>query len=92
MGIAVRLDVEGKIVKQARIVALGGENGAHRIVEAEELLIGHACDVDQIEKAVRAAENIPAHSDIHATAALRKHLASVLARRALTESDGITTE
>ena len=92
MGIAVRLDVEGKIVKQARIVALGGENGAHRIVEAEELLIGHACDVDQIEKAVRAAENIPAHSDIHATAALRKHLAGVLARRALTESDGITTE
>jgi len=86
MGIAVRLDVEDKTINSARVVALGCENGARRIVEAEAVLIGQACDADQIEKAARATENVPAHSDIHATAALRKHLAVVLSRRALTKA------
>ena len=86
MGIAVRLDIEDNIVDSARIVALGCENGARRIIEAEESLVGHACNTDQIEKAARAAGNVPAHSDIHATAALRKHLAVVLSRRALTKA------
>ena len=70
----------------ARVVALGCENGAQRIAEAEELLVGRACDADCIEKAARAAENVPAHSDIHATSALRKHLAGALTRRALAKA------
>jgi carbon-monoxide dehydrogenase medium subunit len=83
MGIAACLKLSDGRIEAARVAAFGSEGGARRISEAEAQLQGRAADPEQIERAGRAAFGIPTHSDVHATAALRSHLAGVLTRRAL---------
>jgi carbon-monoxide dehydrogenase medium subunit len=83
MGIALRLDLDGDRVETARIVALGGEDGACRIPEAEAKIENRPLSSDRIEEAGRAAASIHAHTDVHATAALRQHLCGALVTRVL---------
>lgn len=83
MGIALRLDLDGERVETARIVALGGQDGACRIPEAEAEIENRPLSSERIENACRAAEGIHAHADVHATAALRQHLCGALLRRVL---------
>jgi carbon-monoxide dehydrogenase medium subunit len=83
MGIALRLDLDGERVKTARIVALGGQDGACRIPEAEAAIENHPLTSERIEHASRAAVGIHAHTDVHATTALRQHLCGALVSRVL---------
>ena len=83
MGIAIRLDLDGERVETARIVAFGGQDGACRIPEAEAAIENHPLTFERIENASRAAVGIHAHTDVHATAALRQHLCGALVRRVL---------
>lgn len=83
MGIALRLDLDGDRVETARIVALGGGNAAFRIAEAEAEIESWPLSAERIEKACRAASNIDAHTDIHATGELRRHLCGALLKRVL---------
>ena len=83
MGIAVRLDFDSDRVETARIVALGGQNGACRLPEAEAEIQRRPLSLERIENAGRAASAISAHTDVHATAALRQHLCGTLVTRVL---------
>jgi carbon-monoxide dehydrogenase medium subunit len=83
MGIAVRLDFDGDRVETARIVSLGGQDGACRIPEAEAEIQSRPLSAERIENASRAASDIDTHADIHATGALRQHLCGTLVRRVL---------
>jgi len=84
VGIALRIDFDSYDgIEDARIVALGGSNGASRIAASEVEIKGHGLTVDQIERACRAAAEVDMHSDIHATAELRRHLCSALLKRVL---------
>lgn len=84
VGIALRLDLDNyNGIEDARIVTLGGSNGASRIDASEAEIKGHSLTVDRVERACCAATNVDMHSDIHATADLRRHLCSKLLKRVL---------
>lgn len=81
--VRLRFGPDGR-VELARI-ALGGVGPAPlRVLEAEDALVGTAPNPDRIEHAARlVAEHIQPESDVHASAAYRRHLACVLVRRGL---------
>jgi aerobic carbon-monoxide dehydrogenase medium subunit len=77
------LDAERR-VSAARLVVCGVGGAPVRVSEAEAGLVGQAATKEAFEtaaKAVRAA--VEPEDDIHASAAYRRHLAGVLAVRAL---------
>ena len=86
MGIAACLELRNDVLEDVRIAAFGGRDGACRLPTAERLLIGLTGTPLNIERASAAAAEVPAQSDIHATEALRKHLATTLTRRALSQA------
>jgi carbon-monoxide dehydrogenase medium subunit len=86
MGIAACLELRNNVVEDVRIAAFGGRDGACRLTTSEQLLIGLNCTSRDIERAAAAAADVPTQSDIHATDALRKHLATTLTRRALSQA------
>jgi carbon-monoxide dehydrogenase medium subunit len=83
VGVAASLDLAGELVETARVVAFGVEGSPRRVPEAERILQGKPWHDAPIEAAADAARGIPAETDIHATADLRRHLAGVLTRRVL---------
>lgn len=86
IGVAVKIDLDAGRAANVRVVILGGPHGARRVPEAEAALEARQLGPDQIACASDAASRIEAHTDIHATDALRRHLAGVLTRRALTSA------
>jgi carbon-monoxide dehydrogenase medium subunit len=83
--VAVALTVSDGAIAQARIAVTGVGPTALRVGEAEALLGGHALEQSLIDDAVatvRAA--IAPETDLHASSDYRRHLAGVLAGRALT--------
>jgi CO/xanthine dehydrogenase FAD-binding subunit len=82
--VAATLTVADGAIKQARI-ALGGVGPtALRATEAEALLAGHALDRALTERAIEAVRAaIKPETDLHASGDYRRHLAGVLAGRAL---------
>ena len=83
----VTLD-ENKLCQQARMVFLSAGDGPMVAHRAAELLEGQAPTLEAIRAAaeIAASEDIDPGSDIHATAEFRRHLANVLARRALEQA------
>jgi CO/xanthine dehydrogenase FAD-binding subunit len=82
--VAATLTVSGGAIEQARIALTGVGPTALRAHEAEGLLIGYALEPDLVNRviaAVRAA--IEPETDLHASSDYRRHLAGVLAGRAL---------
>jgi carbon-monoxide dehydrogenase medium subunit len=82
--VAVTLTVSAGIIAQARIALTGVGPTALRAKEAEALLIGHAPEpglTGRVVDAVRAA--IEPDTDLHASSDYRRHLAGVLADRAV---------
>jgi CO/xanthine dehydrogenase FAD-binding subunit len=82
--VAATVTVSGGAIEQARIALTGVGPTALRAHEAEGLLIGHALEPDLVNRvieAVRAA--IEPETDLHASSDYRRHLAGVLAGRAL---------
>ncbi len=82
VGAAVSLTLDGEAVRDAR-VALTGIGGAPvRASSAEAVLSGGPLDDARLAAAVDAVRSsIEPESDIHATAAYRRHLAGVLVER-----------
>jgi carbon-monoxide dehydrogenase medium subunit len=82
--VAATVTVSRGAIEQARIASTGVGPTALRVHEAEGLLIGHALEPDLTNRAietVRAA--IEPETDLHASSDYRRHLAGVLAGRAL---------
>jgi aerobic carbon-monoxide dehydrogenase medium subunit len=75
-------DGGGKIQRAA--VVIGGMGMVPiRAAELERALIGHMPDDKVLREACESCRKLDAIDDVHAPAAYRQHLASVLARRAL---------
>lgn len=84
IGIAALLVVEGKRCAKARLVAAGAGPVPARLREAEQILEGKDLTEQSFEAAAaRAAELVEPDSDIHASAAFRRHLTRVFTLRAL---------
>lgn len=89
LGVAavVSLDARG-LCEQARMVFLSAGDRPMLALRAAAMLKGQAPGSDVIRAAAElaAAEDIDPGSDIHATAEFRRHLAKVLAQRALEQA------
>jgi carbon-monoxide dehydrogenase medium subunit len=89
VGVAVelRLDESG-VCRSARIALLSVGEGPVLATAAMAVLAGNPTTAARIAEAARVAgqRDIDPPSDIHATAAYRRHLASVLVGRALTRA------
>jgi CO/xanthine dehydrogenase FAD-binding subunit len=83
----VSLDEKGAC-QQARMVFLSAGDRPMQAHRAAELLAGQALTPESIRAAAEAAasEDIDPSSDIHATADFRRHLAKILAQRALDQA------
>jgi carbon-monoxide dehydrogenase medium subunit len=86
MGVAACVEFDGDRIEHARIVVFGGSDGACRVSAAETALLGSVGTSGDIERASVAAASAQTQSDVHATAALRTHLATALTRRALSSA------
>lgn len=87
VAVAVSLDAKG-LCQRARMVFLSVGDNPMVALKAAESLKGQAPTPEAIRAAaqIAASDDIDPGSDIHATAAFRRHLASVLARRALEQA------
>jgi carbon-monoxide dehydrogenase medium subunit len=83
----VSLDEKG-VIRQARMVFLSAGDRPMQAHRAAEVLAGQAPTPEAIRAAaeIAAADDIDPSSDIHATAEFRRHLAKVLAGRALDQA------
>ncbi len=87
VGLAATMQVKDGVCQAARLVYTGVGEHAHRILEAEQALIGQKAD----EAAFRAAADIARgkvdpSSDVHASAEYRRDLVHALTRRALAQA------
>ncbi|NOX60683.1 MAG: 2Fe-2S iron-sulfur cluster binding domain-containing protein [Chloroflexi bacterium] len=86
VNIAVLLDFDGEVVRDARIAFGSVAPTIVRARAAEEALTGHPLTPDRIEQAAqRIQEAIHPIDDIRGSAAYRRHLAGVITRRALAQ-------
>jgi len=84
----VQLDANGTCT-DARLAFTGAAPGPVRVKQAEAALKGAPVSEDAINSAAeRVSPAIDPVSDVHATAAYRRHVAAVLTRRAIREATG----
>jgi carbon-monoxide dehydrogenase medium subunit len=82
VGVTIRL--RGGEVSEARIAVAGAGDTPLRLAGAEALLAGTRLEPDVVEAAGRAVRDLVSpFDDLHASADYRRHLAGVLAGRAL---------
>jgi carbon-monoxide dehydrogenase medium subunit len=88
VGVAAVVQLDGKgSCTDARLAFTGAAPGPVRVREAEAALNGAPISEDAINAAAaRVGPAIDPMSDVHATAAYRRHVAGVLTRRALREA------
>jgi len=89
VGVAAVVSLDGKgVCRQARMVFLSAGDRPMEAHRAAEVLAGQALTPEVIRAAaeIAASDDIDPSSDIHATAEFRRHLAKVLARRALEQA------
>ena len=84
VGCAVGIELEGGVVKSARIGMTGVGESAYRAMNVEKALVGQALTAESIEAAVQnVTEGIEVMSDHYASQKYRTHLAHVYVKRAL---------
>jgi carbon-monoxide dehydrogenase medium subunit len=86
VAVMIRCDSEGRAT-EARLAFTGVGGGPVRVPEAEQILTGKRVNettVEEVGRIVRA--RLDPESDIHASADYRRHVAGVLAGRALLEA------
>ncbi len=89
VGVAAIVSLDGKgVIRQARMVFLSAGDRPMQAHRAAEALTGQLPTPEAIRAAAElaATDEIDPCSDIHATAEFRRHLAKVLARRALDQA------
>jgi carbon-monoxide dehydrogenase medium subunit len=83
-GVAAVVTLDGEVVREARLALTGVDAVPLRAPAAEQLLAGRPLTAESMAAAADAVRRqVEPHTDIHATAAYRRHLAGVLAERAL---------
>jgi carbon-monoxide dehydrogenase medium subunit len=89
VAVAATVEVDGGIVRQARIALTNMASVPVRARGVEEALIGQASSEDLIRAAAEhAAEGIDPMTDGNADADYRSHLAKILTRRAVATAVG----
>lgn len=84
VGVAAGIEMEGGVVKSARIGITGVGESAYRAMNVEKALVGQALTAESIEAAVaNVTEGIEVMSDHYASQKYRTHLAHVYVKRAL---------
>ncbi|MCB0640020.1 MAG: xanthine dehydrogenase family protein subunit M [Phaeodactylibacter sp.] len=84
VGCAAAVEVEGGVVKSARIGITGVGDSAYRAQNVEKALVGKALNAANIEAAVTGVtDGVDVMSDHYASEAYRTHLAHVFVKRAL---------
>jgi carbon-monoxide dehydrogenase medium subunit len=89
VGVAAVVTLDGKgVCQQVRMVFLSAGDRPMEARRAAEVLTGQTPTPEAIRAAaeIAASDDIDPSSDIHATAEFRRHLAKVLARRALDQA------
>lgn len=85
VGLAAHCRVSNGTVAEARLVLAGVGLAPVRASRAEAVVAGHRTDASVLAQAGRALDaDLDPPSDVHASAALRRHLARVLLARELT--------
>ena len=83
-GAAARLVIHDGVCASARLTLVGMGQGPFRAKAAENLLAGRSLgDKDFADAAASVVEAVDPAEDVHASAAYRRHLAGVMANRAL---------
>jgi carbon-monoxide dehydrogenase medium subunit len=83
-GVAAVVTLKGGVVREARVALTGVAAVPVRATAAEQLLAGAPLSAESMAAAADAVRRqIEPHTDIHATAAYRRHVAGVLTVRAL---------
>lgn len=84
VGCAVAVDVDGGVVKEARVALTGVSEAAYRATSVEKALVGKALTAENIDAAVgNVTEGKDVMSDHYASEKYRTHLAGVYVKRAL---------
>jgi len=84
VGVAAGIEMDGGVVKSARIGITGVGEAAYRAMNVEKALVGQALTAESIEAAVQnVTEGIEVMSDHYASQKYRTHLAHVYVKRAL---------
>ena len=87
VGVAAVVSLQETLVRAASLTVIGVDGVPVRVADAERLLIGEPLSAESmaaVAESVRQA--LEPNSDIHATAAYRRHLAGLLTVRALTRA------
>ena len=82
-GAAVLLRMDDGSIRRCAITLIGVDDGPVRLDAGEALLTGHAPTPDRLDEAARTALDVPGIEDVHASAAYRRKIAAVVARRSL---------
>ena len=82
-GAAVLLQMDDGLIRRCAITLIGVDDGPVRLDAGEALLTGHAPTPNRLDAAARTALDVPGIEDVHASAAYRRKIAAVVARRAL---------
>jgi carbon-monoxide dehydrogenase medium subunit len=86
VGLAAHCRVDGGAIKEARLALCGVGATPVRASRAEAALSGHRPDADVVAEAGRALDaDLDPPGDVHASPALRRHLARVLLARAVAQ-------
>lgn len=85
VGVAVLLTLDtARRCTRVAVVLTGVGGVPHQVTQATDILVGHVPVEERIADVARAASaGVEPESDIHASAAFRRHLSGVLSRRAL---------
>jgi aerobic carbon-monoxide dehydrogenase medium subunit len=89
VGIAVVFSLEEEIFKEMRIVVSAATDRPTRLLSSEKILEGHQIEEKILQEASEAATaGLQIESDLHGSAAYKKHLIGVYLRRAIHEASG----
>jgi carbon-monoxide dehydrogenase medium subunit len=84
VGLAAHCRVDDGIVREARLAFCGVGSVPMRAARAEAALIGRSVEPERLDEPARAlASDLDPPGDVHASSALRRHLAGVLLTRSL---------
>ena len=81
-GAGVLVQMDGDSVRRCSIALVGVDDGPVRLESAEILLAGNLPTPDRLDAAAQTALDVPGIEDVHASAAYRRKIAVVVARRA----------